>query len=155
MVDFRRQRRYNDRAMVYRVTDDIVIDERDIRFNFIRSSGPGGQNVNKVATAVQLRYDLVSAAGLTDEVRTRLIRRLGRRVSADGILVIEASRFRSQERNRRDALERLVTLVGAAAVTEKRRRPTRPGKAAKERRLEAKKHRGERKRSRGSSPDFE
>ena len=155
MVDFRRQRRYNDRAMVYRVTDDIVIDERDIRFNFIRSSGPGGQNVNKVATAVQLRYDLVSAAGLTDEVRARLVRRLGRRVSADGILIIEASRFRSQERNRRDALERLVALVGAAAVTEKRRKPTRPGKAAKERRLEAKKHRGERKRSRGSLPDFE
>jgi len=116
-----------------RVSRDIALNERSIEEHFIRSSGPGGQNVNKVATAVQLRF-AIDAAGLSEAVATRLKRLAGRRVSQDGILVITAARFRSQERNREDARERLLALVRRAAAPVKARRPTRPTKAAAERR---------------------
>ena len=123
------------------VTSNISIDERDMRFTFIRSSGPGGQNVNKVSTAVQLRFDVKDAAGLPEDVRSRLLQQAGNRVTDEGVLIIEARRFRSQERNRQDAIERLTDLIRRAAVKPKVRRKTRPSTASKERKLAAKKHR--------------
>jgi ribosome-associated protein len=130
------------------VTRHIAIDEREIEQHFIRASGPGGQNVNKVATAVQIRFDVVHSRSLPDEVRRRLISLAGRRVTKDGILVIDARRFRTQERNRQDAIDRLLTLIRAAAVRPKRRRKTKPTLASKQRRLEAKRQRSVIKRGR-------
>lgn len=131
------------------VTPDIAIDENDLEFNFVRASGPGGQNVNKVATAVQLRFD-VEGASLPEEVRERLFQQAGNRISSDGTLIIEARRYRWQERNRQDALNRLVELLQRAAKKPKRRRKTKPTKAAKERRLQKKRRRAEIKRLRDS-----
>jgi ribosome-associated protein len=111
-----------------------------MRFN--RSSGPGGQNVNKVATAVQLRFDVGNSPSLTDDIRARLIRLAGRRITRDRILVIEARHFRTQERNREDAIGRLKDLIGRAAENTKTRKNTKPSKVAKERRIESKKRRG-------------
>lgn len=130
------------------VTRHIAIDEREIEQHFVRASGPGGQNVNKVATAVQIRFDITGSRSLPDEVRRRLIRLAGRRVTKDGILVIDARRFRTQERNRQDAIERLVALVRAAAVRPKPRHKTKPTHVSRQRRLEAKRQRGEVKRRR-------
>ncbi len=124
-----------------RVTPRISIDEREIRQQFIRASGPGGQNINKVATAVQIRFDVARSPSLPPEVRERLIRLAGTRVTKQGILVIDARRFRTQERNRQDAIDRLVALIRAAAVKPKVRRKTRPTLAAKKRRLETKRRR--------------
>jgi ribosome-associated protein len=129
------------------VTRDIALDERAIEEHFIRASGPGGQNVNKVATAVQLRFT-IAQAGLADAVRARVIKLGGRRVSQEGVLIITAARFRSQERNRADALERLVMLVRRAAEPVPVRRPTRPSKAAAERRRRDKARRARQKRLR-------
>src|SRR5438105_9351359 len=125
-----------------RITDHIAIDDGEIAESFIRSSGPGGQNVNKLATAVQLRFDVRHSPSLPDEVRARLERLAGRRLTRDGVLVITAQRHRTQERNRDDALERLIALIRRAAVAPVPRRPTKPTAGARERRLQSKKRRG-------------
>lgn len=131
-----------------RVTGTIRLDEGEIRERFLRSSGPGGQNVNKVATAVQLRFDVRNSRSLTEEIRERLIRVAGKRVTGEGVLIIEADRFRTREQNRRDARERLVRWVRKAAEFPKQRRKTRPTLKSKERRLEEKRLRSETKRAR-------
>jgi ribosome-associated protein len=137
-----------------RVTPTLALDEKEIGLSFIRASGPGGQNVNKVSTAVQLRFDIRHSPSLPPGVRERAERLAGRRVSADGVLVITAQRFASQERNRRDAIARLVALIGEAARPPKVRRPTRPTRASRERRLESKRRHGEVKRGRRARSDF-
>ncbi len=133
------------------VTRTIAIDENEMEFHFVRASGPGGQNVNKVSSAVQLRFDVGNSPSLPGDVRTRLIRLAGRRITQDGILIIEARQHRTQERNREDAIERLVDLVRKAAEKPKPRKATRPSKAAKERRIETKKLRGAVKKTRRSA----
>ncbi len=137
------------------ITPDISIDDSAIDERFIRASGPGGQNVNKVATAVHLRLDFTNAASLHSDVRARLVRLAGRRMTTEGVLVIEARRFRTRERNRADALARLVALLRRAAEPPKPRRRTRPPRASKTRRLETKRRRGTIKRTRAAVPESE
>ncbi len=126
----------------------IIIPEDELAFSFIRADGPGGQNVNKVASAVQLRFDLNNSRTLPDEVKKRLVRLAGKRMTDDGVLIIEARRYREQERNRRDAIERLNHLVEKAVNPPAKRVPTRPTAGSVQARLEAKKRRAETKRSR-------
>ena len=133
-----------------RITPRIVLDENALEERFVRSPGPGGQNVNKVATAVELRCDL-GRVTLPDDVRERLGRLAGRRLSTEGVLVIDAHRYRTRERNRADALARLVALIERAAQPPKPRRPTQPTRASKERRLAAKRERAGTKRARRSA----
>jgi ribosome-associated protein len=131
------------------ITSTITIDESEIQEYFVRASGPGGQNVNKVATAVQLRFDVTNSRSLPEEVRIRLISLAGNRITEDGILIIDARRFRTQGRNREDATGRLVELIRNAAKRPKIRRKTRPTLASKIRRLESKRRGAESKRVRG------
>jgi ribosome-associated protein len=137
------------------ITDAISLDEGELEFTFIRASGPGGQNVNKLSTAAQLRFDARRSPSLTPEVISRLEHAAGTRLSGDGVIVITARRFRSQERNRADAIARLSALIAKASIPPKTRRRTRPPRAAKEQRLENKARRAERKslRVRPSSHD--
>ena len=134
------------------ITEEFSIARREIEESFIRASGPGGQNVNKVSSAVQLRFDVRHSPSLPADVRARAERLAGRRLTKDGVIVISAARFRTQEQNREDALERLVALLREAARRPVRRRPTRPTKASKERRLGAKARHGALKRLRGERP---
>jgi ribosome-associated protein len=138
-----------------RVNALIELDEREIQEEFMRASGPGGQNVNKVSTAVQLRFDVAHSRSLPDPVRERLVSLAGRRVTQDGMLIIEADRFRSQRRNRDDALQRLVALIRVACEVDKPRRPTRPTLASKKRRLDSKQRHAETKKLRGSKPGMD
>ena len=135
-----------------RVTPAIVLDESEIEESFIRASGPGGQNVNKVSTAVQLRFDAARSPALTPAVRERLAKIAGRRLTQEGVVVLTAQRFRTQERNRQDALDRLIEMIRKAAEPPVPRRPTRPTVASRRRRLEAKGHRSVTKRLRTDRP---
>jgi ribosome-associated protein len=134
------------------ITATLAIDDREVEERFVRASGPGGQNVNKVSTAVQLRFD-VNTSSLPDEVKTRLVTLAGSRMTADGVLVIDAREHRTQAQNREAARERLVELIARATRRPKKRRATKPSKAAKESRLASKKRRGEIKAARRTRAD--
>ena len=138
-----------------RITDTIAIDDNELSESFVRSSGPGGQNVNKVSSAVQLRFDARGSPSLPNDVAVRLMRLAGKRLTKDGVIVIIAQQFREQERNRADARERLVDLIRQAAVKPVPRRATKVPKSAKKARLEGKKHRSRIKNLRGGKPSFE
>jgi ribosome-associated protein len=139
--------------MSIQVTHDIAIDEGELVFAFTRSPGPGGQNVNKVETGVQLRFDVRRCAALPPPVKERLRRIAGKRLTGEGVMIINAHRFRSQLRNRQDAVERLVELLRQAAVPPRSRRATRPSEAAVRRRLEGKRRRAQLKRQRRNLAD--
>ncbi|HEY0663740.1 MAG TPA: alternative ribosome rescue aminoacyl-tRNA hydrolase ArfB [Thiobacillaceae bacterium] len=130
----------------------MALDEREIEEDFVRASGPGGQNVNKVSSAVQLRFDVAHSPSLPEEVRARMMALAGRRLTHDGVLIIEAERYRSQRRNRDDALERLLALIREACEVDPPRRPTRPTRASQKRRLDSKQRHGQIKKLRGAKP---
>ena len=141
--------------MNIRITDRIEIDEQEIQFNFVRASGPGGQNVNKVSTAVQLRFDIRHSPSLPAPVRERLERLAGRRLTHDGVLVISAQRYRTQERNREDAVERLTALIREASIAPVVRRATKPTAGSRRRRLETKSRQSTIKNLRGRPDETE
>ena len=141
--------------MAIRITDTITIDESEIEETFVRSSGPGGQNVNKLSTAVQMRFDVRRSPSLPNDVAVRLMRLSGKRLTKEGVLVIVAQNHRTQERNRAEALERLIALIQEAAVRPEKRIPTKPTKASREKRLEGKKVRSSIKGLRRTKPSFD
>ena len=130
------------------ITPNLSIDERELQFVYIRASGPGGQNVNKVATAVQLRFDILNSPSLASDLKGRLIQLAGKRVNTDGVLIIEARSFRTQEQNREDAIHRFIELVKRSIIKPKSRVKTKPTKTSKEKRLKEKRQRGEVKKNR-------
>jgi ribosome-associated protein len=138
-----------------RINYQITIPESEITLDFVRSSGPGGQNVNKVSTQVQLRFDVVGSPSLPDLVRDRLMQLQRNKITSDGILIIKANRFRSQEQNRTDAVDKFITMVRAAAVTPKKRVSSKPTKASKVRRVDQKRHRAKIKQLRRKVNDFD
>jgi ribosome-associated protein len=135
------------------INENIFLNEDELHEDFVHASGPGGQNVNKVATAVQLRFDIFQSNSLPEAIKQRLSRLGGKRVTREGVLIIDARRFRNREKNRADALERLIHLIQKATIEPKIRKPTRPGIVAHERRLSAKRKTGNKKRSRRLSSD--
>ena len=139
--------------MLIPINCHLFLDDGEIEETFVRASGPGGQNVNKVSSAVQIRFDLSGSRSLPEDLRERLGRLAGRRLTRDGVIVIIAQRYRTRERNRQDALDRLIALIRRAAVPPVPRRPTKPSRAAKERRLQAKAKRSAIKELRRGEPD--
>jgi ribosome-associated protein len=137
------------------ITNEISISEEELKFKFVRSSGPGGQNVNKVSTAVQLRFDVVGSPTLPPDIRSRLIALAGNRVTEKGVLVIDTQQYSAQSQNRQAAIDRLVDLIKQAAIPPKVRRKTKPSDGAKQRRLESKRRRGKVKQLRKPVNDFE
>lgn len=137
-----------------RITPDITLDDSELEEQFVRASGPGGQNVNKVSTAVQLSFNVLASPSLPWDVRERLIKLAGKRISSAGVLMITAQRYRTQVQNRAEAREKLIALIRAAVPRPKPRRKTKPSAAAKRRRLETKRRKGETKRSRSGKLDF-
>lgn len=135
-----------------RITPDILLQDEELQWQAIRAQGAGGQNVNKVSSALHLRFD-IPGSSLPEEIKQRLLQSRDQRISGDGVLVIKAQRFRTQEKNRTDALERLRAFIVAATRVQKKRRPTKPTRASQRRRLEGKARRGQTKRLRGSVED--
>jgi ribosome-associated protein len=138
-----------------RITPAIDIDESELEERFVRSSGPGGQNVNKVSTAVELRFNLAANTSIPDYARAKLKRLAGRRLTLDGVIIIQADRFRSQEQNRSDARERLKDLIAEALIVQKKRIKTKPSRSAKERRVDAKTTRGQVKKLRSRKVELD
>jgi ribosome-associated protein len=138
-----------------KITDDLYLNEDEIQYTFVRASGPGGQKINKTASGVQLRFDVVNSPSLPKVLRERVILLAGKKVTDSGILIIEAKRFRTQKQNRKDAMERLIELIREASKPEKKRKPSIPTRASKERRLRRKRRTAERKRLRRRIKDYE